>query len=326
MSESAVDPIRAITDALSAPFDPAELKWKPAVVKGDRALALVYIDARVVQDRLDAVLGPAGWQDEYEFLADGSVLCKLRLRIGAEWITKMDVGGQSEQPDEGDRHKAAVSDALKRAAVKFGIGRYLYRMPQQWCDYDSQKRQFKRTPQVPASAMPAPAPHKQQSRALPTHAEKPNGKPKQPKPPEPKTGQELANWLAVREAEMVHAGLCGATDLAHHVVREMGRVGHTGPMVAWPHQIIPVAVGLVREFYLKAKARKQAEADGDPEPISDEQVKHLRIELERTRAEWEECCAWLGRPTETTLAALTADEARRLLAKLAGVGTAETVS
>jgi hypothetical protein len=41
----------------------------------------------------------------------------------------MDVGGPSEQPDEGDRVKAAFSDALKRAAVKFGIGRYLYRLP-----------------------------------------------------------------------------------------------------------------------------------------------------------------------------------------------------
>jgi hypothetical protein len=63
-----------------------------------------------------------GWQDEYECLPDGSVVCRLRLRLGDEWITKMDVGAPSEQPDEGDRRKAAFSDALKRAAVKFGIG------------------------------------------------------------------------------------------------------------------------------------------------------------------------------------------------------------
>jgi hypothetical protein len=49
---------------------------------------------------------------------------------------KEDVGGQSEQPDEGDRRKAAFSDALKRAAVKFGIGRYLYRQKPQWVDWD----------------------------------------------------------------------------------------------------------------------------------------------------------------------------------------------
>ena len=130
------------------------MKFKPAVVSGNRALALAYIDARVIQDRLDEVVGVLGWQDEYECLPDGSVVCKLRLRLGDEWITKMDVGGPSEQPDEGDRRKAAFSDALKRAAVKFGIGRYLYRLPNQWVDYDAHKRQFTKTPTLPAHALP----------------------------------------------------------------------------------------------------------------------------------------------------------------------------
>src|SRR6516164_9678922 len=146
--------VEELTEALAAPFDPRQVKFKPAVVSGKRALALAYVDARAIQDRLDEVLGVTGWQDEYECLADGSVVCRLRLRLGDEWITKMDVGGQSEQPDEGDRRKAAFSDALKRAAVKFGVGRYLYRLPSQWCDYDPQKKQFTRTPALPASALP----------------------------------------------------------------------------------------------------------------------------------------------------------------------------
>src|SRR5207249_11297034 len=72
-----------------------------------------------------------------------------------EWSTKMDGGGQSEQPDEGDRRKAAFSDALKRAAVKFGIGRYLYRLPALWVDYDPAKKQLRSTPQLPPSAIPS---------------------------------------------------------------------------------------------------------------------------------------------------------------------------
>ena len=72
--------------------------------------------------------------------------------IGDEWVTKMDVGGPSEQPDGGDRMKAAFSDALKRAAVKFGVGRYLYRLPSQWVDYDAHRKQFVRTPTLPAFA------------------------------------------------------------------------------------------------------------------------------------------------------------------------------
>src|SRR5437016_353833 len=126
----------SLTDLLAAPFTEDEVKFKPAVVSGNRALALPYVDARAIQDRLDDVLGVAGWQDEYECLPNGAVVCRLRLRLGDEWITKMDVGGPSAQPDEGDRRKAAFSDALKRAAVKFGIGRYLYRLPSQWVDYD----------------------------------------------------------------------------------------------------------------------------------------------------------------------------------------------
>jgi hypothetical protein len=141
--------------ALAAPFAPSEVRFKPQAVSGNRALAIAYVDARAVMDRLDSVLGVAGWQDSYQLLPDGSVLCRLRCKLGEAWVVKADVGSPSEQPDEGDRHKAAFSDALKRAAVKFGIGRYLYRLPRTWCDWDGQKKCFLRPPQLPAWALPA---------------------------------------------------------------------------------------------------------------------------------------------------------------------------
>jgi hypothetical protein len=160
-----------IRDELEAPFEAAEVKWKPGAVKGERALAMVYIDARAVMDRLDDVFGVDGWQDSYHALGiDGAVQCTLSVRMGGTeqagdpafgpmpgsgWVAKTDVGGPSEQPDGGDRMKAAYSDAIKRAAVKFGIGRYLYRIPQQWADYDPQKRKFKATPTLPAWALPS---------------------------------------------------------------------------------------------------------------------------------------------------------------------------
>src|SRR5262249_23519639 len=68
--------MQSLTQRLAAPFDPAEVRFKPAVVSGNRALALAYVDARVIQDRLDEVLGVDGWQDDYESLADGSVVCR----------------------------------------------------------------------------------------------------------------------------------------------------------------------------------------------------------------------------------------------------------
>jgi hypothetical protein len=141
--------------SLTEPFAIHEVKWKAQVVRGNRALCVAYVDARVVEDRLDAVFGVDGWQDAYHLLPNGNVVCKLRVKFGTEWIEKSDVGSQSEQPDEGDRMKSAFSDALKRAAVKLGIGRYLYRLPQQWVDYDPNTRQMKQQPMLPEWAHPA---------------------------------------------------------------------------------------------------------------------------------------------------------------------------
>jgi hypothetical protein len=143
-----------ILQALSAPFDPADVHWKPQAISGNRCLAVAYIDARAVMDRLDEVCGVA-WQDSYDPLPGGSVLCRLQVQVDGQWIVKCDVGSPSLQPDDGDRMKAAFSDALKRAAIKLGIGRYLYRLPKQWVDYDPQKKALKGQPHLPAWALPA---------------------------------------------------------------------------------------------------------------------------------------------------------------------------
>jgi hypothetical protein len=154
---------------LAAPFEDADVRWKPQAVSGARALAIPYLDARAVQDRLDRVLGPGNWSDDYQVLTDGSVMCRLRVRVDGEWITKTDVGSQSEQPDEGDRMKSAFSDALKRAAVKYGIGRFLYRLPPQWVAWDGQKKRFTERPRLPA-LRPAVAPSQPPRRPAPEPA------------------------------------------------------------------------------------------------------------------------------------------------------------
>jgi hypothetical protein len=98
-----------------------------------KAMALAYIDARDVMERLDEVCGPANWQDRYE--VNGSkTICYLSINImnetsdEPEWVTKADGAGDTDV--EGD--KGAISDAFNRAAVKWGIGRYLYDMPVIW--------------------------------------------------------------------------------------------------------------------------------------------------------------------------------------------------
>lgn len=116
--------------ALAAPFDPKEVKYLP---KGGRQLP--YITARSVMNRLDAVLGPENWEDRYsESYKEGAgVICTLKIQVPSkvkdrytEFIEKVGAGGFAGMADPGDNYKSGFSDAFKLAAVKFGIGRYLY--------------------------------------------------------------------------------------------------------------------------------------------------------------------------------------------------------
>jgi len=127
--------------ALSAEFPRNAVSWRAQNLtqNGDKALALAYIDARDVMDRLDAVCGPENWQDRYEFHGARTV-CYLSIRIGNEWITKADGAGDSDVEAE----KGAISDALKRAAVKWGIGRYLYSIESPWVPCESYEKNGKK--------------------------------------------------------------------------------------------------------------------------------------------------------------------------------------
>jgi hypothetical protein len=249
--------VKAITGALSTPFEPREVKFKPQMVKNNRALALAYVDARVIQDRLDEVLGVEGWQDEYQLLPDGSVMCKLRLKLGGEWVTKVDVGSPSEQPDGGDRLKAAFSDALKRAAVKFGIGRYLYRLQSQWVDYDPVKKQFTQTPQLPAFALPA-----RQARPEPEAAEKPKRREatKARAHSLPADGEELHRRLRDYDARLAAQKLCPVGAVLSHVAQAGAAAGYGEDITTWTGPAIQFAAETVKEFEANLRKPKQAVA------------------------------------------------------------------
>ena len=250
--------VKELTRALAAPFDVEMVKFKPAVVSGNRCLALAYVDARVIQDRLDEVLGVEGWQDDYEILPDGSVVCRLRLRLGTDWITKVDVGGPSEQPDGGDRLKAAFSDALKRAAVKFGIGRYLYRLPSQWADYDPKRRQIVHPPALPAFARPETAPK------APAEASNKPARERNPTRPTkasaesaghtlPANGEELLQRLNDYDAKLAAQGLCQKGELIQHVAQAGAKAGHGPDLAAWSGPAILLAVEQTRAFQAQAR-------------------------------------------------------------------------
>ena len=105
--------------------------------EGTRGLVVAYIDARQVFSRLDELLGPDGWQTGYRVLdaASGAIECTLTIA----GISKSDVGYPNRSGDE-EPLKAAYSDATKRAAVQWGIGRWLYEEEAQWVGIDQQGR------------------------------------------------------------------------------------------------------------------------------------------------------------------------------------------
>lgn len=139
---------------LSAPFHPEDLEWRAGATNADKnkALALAYITSRAVMDRLDEVIGPEDWCDEYRPGPDGGVICGLSLRIDGEWITKWD----GAENTEFEAIKGGLSDAFKRAGYKWGIGRYLYRLESVWvpCEQHGKTVSLKSTPPLPSWALP----------------------------------------------------------------------------------------------------------------------------------------------------------------------------
>lgn len=138
-------------EALKAPFPPERIHWRVGSTNKDktRGLALAYLDARDVMERLDTVCGPANWQCRYPH-ANGKTVCEIGINVRAAnagdvkfvivgaalpepepvWVWKADGAGDTEFEAE----KGALSDAFKRAAVRWGIGRYLYDIDAAWVE------------------------------------------------------------------------------------------------------------------------------------------------------------------------------------------------
>ena len=90
-------------------------------------MVLSYITARTAMNRLDEVLGPENWEDSFSETKDG-LTCRITITLpNGDKVTKQDGGGFADMTAEDDTEKSTFSDAFKRAAVKFGVGRYLYR-------------------------------------------------------------------------------------------------------------------------------------------------------------------------------------------------------
>ena len=132
------------------PFPASDVSWRLQYVNEQRmqGIAVPYLDARAVADRLDEVVGQNRWKDSYTPWHDSvsgkktksSQLCTISIyddELG-QWIDKTD----GAEDTDTEPIKGGLSDAFKRAAVKWNIGRYLYSFEPVWVTAEKRGRAF----------------------------------------------------------------------------------------------------------------------------------------------------------------------------------------
>ena len=144
-----------ITQQLKKPFPLKDISWRVGSTTADKSkgMALAYLDSRAVMKRLDDVCGDL-WQAEYPF--DGC--CRIGIMINPttlaneQWVWRSNGAGETQVEGE----KGKFSDAFKRAAVLWGIGRYLYQLDNIWVPIKPQGKShvIAETPKMPSWATP----------------------------------------------------------------------------------------------------------------------------------------------------------------------------
>lgn len=124
-------------EKLEAKFTSADVEWRVGSTTKDKSkgMALPYITNRAIQQRLDQVVGKGYWKNKYVPWHNGSQLCELSIKVvyedgSFEWIDKID----GAECSDFEAIKGGLSDSMKRAAVQWGIGRYLYELPSIWVE------------------------------------------------------------------------------------------------------------------------------------------------------------------------------------------------
>jgi len=113
-------------ESLQAEFPFEQLGWKiiHTFESDGRFFAYVapFVDARAIQDRFDEVFGIDKWQVSYEKWGEKATKCTISVFLNERWISKEDGSEESDYSSV----KGGFSNSLKRAAVLWGVGRYLY--------------------------------------------------------------------------------------------------------------------------------------------------------------------------------------------------------
>lgn len=128
---------------LAAPFQSADIEWRVSATTNDksRGLAVPYVTNRAIQNRLDDTVGIDGWHNDFvPWKGEKAQLCGISIYLPEQqdWLTKWDGADDSDI----ESVKGGLSDSMKRAAVEWGIGRYLYGMTQVWVGIEQRGKAF----------------------------------------------------------------------------------------------------------------------------------------------------------------------------------------
>lgn len=128
----------AVNAALVAPFPNSSIQWRAGATTkdGKRAMALPYADSREYEKRLDEI-APGAWECSFQPWGENKVICRLTIFSVMRSST-----GEATDDDGFAVGTAAEAQAFKRACSKFGLGRYLYDVPDYWVDYDKAKKKL----------------------------------------------------------------------------------------------------------------------------------------------------------------------------------------
>jgi hypothetical protein len=114
-----------MNETLTAPIQPNEIEWRvQSVTSTGKMIVVPYINNRCVMQRFDAAFGPTNWTSEFREITNGFI-CRLTVYMDGQIITREDGASKTNIEPE----KGGISDAMKRAAVQFGLGRCLYDYP-----------------------------------------------------------------------------------------------------------------------------------------------------------------------------------------------------
>ena len=136
-----------LKEQLEKPFSENELEFRVGATNQDKTkgLALAYVSARAIQNRLDETIGIENWKISYAEINNGFI-AKLEIKINNEWISKEDGAGNTDY----ESIKGGISSAFKRAASIWGIGRYLYDAESIWYPIEQRGKSyiFKENPKL----------------------------------------------------------------------------------------------------------------------------------------------------------------------------------